>query len=60
MTKKTMSTEDALLIISEVITFYFEIRGNSNDDKTEKKWRNQILNAEDVINKALKKQQEAA
>jgi hypothetical protein len=60
MTKKTMSTEDALLIISEVITFYFEIRGNSNDDKTEKKWRNQILNAEDVINKALKKQKEAA
>ena len=55
-----MSTEDALLIISEVITFYFEIRGNSNDDKTEKKWRDQILNAEDVINKALKKQQEVA
>lgn len=60
MTKKTMTTEEALLIISEVITFYFEIRGNSNDDKTEKKWRNQILNAEDVINKALRKQKEAA
>ena len=55
-----MTTEEALLIISEVITFYFEIRGNSNDDKTEKKWRNQILNAEDVINKALRKQKEAA
>lgn len=60
MTKKTMTTEEALLIISEVINFCFEIRGYSNDDKTEKKWRNQILNAEDVIARALTKQREAA
>ena len=59
MTKKTMTTEDALSIISEVITFYFEIRGKT-DDKKEIKWREKILEAEHIIAKELTKQQEAA
>lgn len=59
MTKKTMTTEDALSIISEVITFYFEIRGKV-EDKTEKNWRNKILDAEHIIAKELTKQQKVA
>lgn len=59
MTKKTMTTEDASSIISEVITFYFEIRGKT-DDKKEIKWREKILEAEHIIAKELTKQQKAA
>jgi hypothetical protein len=55
MTKKTMTTDHALSIISEVITFYFEIRGKT-DDKKELAWRKQVEAAEDVINKKLNKQ----
>ena len=53
MTKKTMTTDQALSVISEVITFCFEIRGNSNNDKTELAWRKQIEAAEDLINQKL-------
>ena len=59
MTKKTMTTEDALSIIAEVITFYFEIRGKV-EDKTELDWRRQVINAEHVINQKLTKQKEVA
>ena len=38
MTKKTMTTDQALSVISEVITFCFEIRGNSNNDKGVEYW----------------------
>ena len=55
MTKKTMTTYQALSIISEVITFYFEIRGK-DDDKKELAWRKQVEAAEDVINQKLNKQ----
>lgn len=53
MTKKTMTTDQALSVISEVITFCFEIRGNSNNDKTELAFRKQVIAAENLINKKL-------
>ena len=59
MIKKTMNNKQALSIISEVITFYFEIRGRT-DDKKELTWRKQVEAAEDLINQKLNKQQEAA
>ena len=59
MTKKIMTTEDALSIIAEVITFYFEIRGKV-EDKTELDWRSQVINAEHIINQKLTKQKEVA
>lgn len=59
MTKKTMTTNQALSIISEVITFYFEIRGK-DDDKKELAWRKQIEDAENLINQKLTKNKEAA
>ena len=53
MTKKTMTTDQALSVISEVITFCFEIRSNSNNDKTELAFRKQVIAAENLINKKL-------
>ena len=47
-----MTNDKALTILSEVITFYFEIRGKT-DDKKEIKWRKQIEAAEDLISKKL-------
>ena len=53
MTKKTMTTNQALSILAELITFNFEIRGNSNNDKTELNWRKQVIAAEKIINQKL-------
>ena len=53
MTKKTMTTDQALSILAELITFNFEIRGNSNNDKTELNWRKQVIAAEKIINQKL-------
>ena len=55
MPKKTMTTDKALSIISEVITFYLEIRGKV-DDQDELKWRAEVINAEHFINEKLNKQ----
>jgi hypothetical protein len=49
---KTITTNQALRILSEVITYYFEIRGNT-DDKEEINWRKQVEAAEDLISKKL-------
>ena len=49
---KTMTTNKALLILSEVITFYFEMRGKT-DDEEEINWRKQVEDAEDLISKKL-------
>jgi hypothetical protein len=49
---KTMTNDQALRILSEVITYYFEIRGNT-DDKEEINWRKQVEAAEDLISKKL-------
>jgi hypothetical protein len=51
--KKTITTDEALLILSDVITFYFEMRGKT-DDREELNWRKQVEAAEDLINKKLK------
>jgi CHASE3 domain sensor protein len=50
--KKTMTNDQALRILSEIITYYFEIRGKT-DDKEEINWRKQVEAAEDLINKKL-------
>jgi hypothetical protein len=50
--KKTMTTDQALLILSDVITFYFEMRGKT-DDREELNWRKQVEAAEDLISKKL-------
>jgi hypothetical protein len=50
--KKTITTDQALRILSEVITYYFEIRGKT-DDKEEINWRKQVEAAEDLISKKL-------
>jgi hypothetical protein len=52
MTKKTMTNDQALRILSEVITYYFEIRGKT-DDREEINWRKQVEVAEDLISKKL-------
>jgi len=49
---KTMTADKALLILSEVITFYFEMRGKT-DDEEEINWRKQVEDAEDLISKKL-------
>ena len=53
-----MTTDQALSVISEVITFYFEIRGKT-DDKKELAWRKQVEVAEDLINQKLLKKEAA-
>jgi hypothetical protein len=50
--KKTITTDEALLILSDVITFYFEMRGKT-DDREELNWRKQVEAAEDLINQKL-------
>jgi hypothetical protein len=50
--KKTMTNDQALRILSEVITYYFEIRGKT-DDREELNWRKQVEAAEDLISKKL-------
>jgi len=47
-----MTADKALLILSEVITFYFEMRGKT-DDEEEINWRKQVEDAEDLISKKL-------
>ena len=54
-----MTTNQALSIISEVITFYLEIRGKV-DDQDELKWRAEVINAEHFINEKLTKQKRVA
>jgi len=55
MTKKTMTIEQALSVISEVINYCFEIRGYSNDDKTELAFREMVIEAENLIKDYLTK-----
>ena len=47
-----MTNDQALRILSEVITYYFEIRGKT-DDREELNWRKQVEAAEDLISKKL-------
>jgi hypothetical protein len=54
MKGQTMKVEDALTIISEVITFYFDIRGKA-ENKKELNWRKKIETAENLINQKLKR-----
>lgn len=51
-----MTNKDALLILSELITFNFEIRGNSNQDENELEWRKKVEEAELFIYKKLLKE----
>jgi hypothetical protein len=54
MKGQTMKVEDALTIISEVITFYFDIRGKA-ENKEELNWRKEVETAENLINQKLKR-----
>jgi hypothetical protein len=54
MKGQTMKVEDALTIISEVITFYFDIRGKA-ENKEELNWRKKVETAENLINQKLKR-----
>ena len=54
MKGQTMKVEDALTIISEVITFYFDIRGEA-ENKEELNWRKKVETAENLINQKLKR-----
>jgi hypothetical protein len=49
-----MKVEDALTIMSEVITFYFDIRGKA-ENKEELNWRKKVETAENLINQKLKR-----
>lgn len=54
MKGQVMKVEDALTIISEVITFYFDIRGKA-ENKEELNWRKKVETAENLINQKLKR-----
>jgi hypothetical protein len=54
MKGQTMKVEDALTIMSEVITFYFDIRGKA-ENKEELNWRKKVETAENLINQKLKR-----
>jgi hypothetical protein len=54
MKGQTMKVEDALAIMSEVITFYFDIRGKA-ENKEELNWRKKVETAENLINQKLKR-----
>ena len=54
MKGQVMKVEDALTIISEVITFYFDIRGKA-ENREELNWRKKVETAENLINQKLKR-----